>query len=300
MRPPGESSICSAWITAEHHAEEGATVSVSVQRAGASPSPPTHTVCFLGAQHCPLSRQTEGSGAVCRRLSRSWAAGAGGWGTAGSGGAACCEATRDPARGDLCFQRPSPLTQEQPPPANASVPGARTCRRRHRLAVACPMLTPPAEDEDSPGTGVPMATLLPPAPAPATMGHSHWLSYSSTERHFYTCGIQLIKKKNPSRKGCLQISTRTGRVNESARGADEGTFPVTVPVSPGRAMPSAQTPTARGPDLRLPDHSTLRPPSQGTGPVRRARVFGVEDGGTEAPAVENGAESVSTKGDAAT
>lgn len=40
-----------------------------------------------------------------------------------------------------------------------------------------------------------MATLLPPAPAPATMGHSHWLSYSSTERHFYTCGIQLIKKK---------------------------------------------------------------------------------------------------------
>lgn len=194
MRPPGESSICSAWITAEHHAEEGATVSVSVQRAGASPSH-THTVCFLGAQHCPLSRQTEGSGAVCRWLSRSWAAGAGGRGTAGSGGATRCEATRDPARGDLCFQRPSPLTQEQPPPANASVPGARTCRRRHRLAVACPMLTPPAEDEDSPGTGVPMATLLPPAPAPATMGHSHWLSYSSTERHFYTCSIQLIKKK---------------------------------------------------------------------------------------------------------
>lgn len=196
MRPPGESSICSAWITAEHHAEEGATVSVSVQRAGASP--PTHTVCFLGAQHRPLSRQTEGSGAVCRRLSRSWVAGAGGRSTAGSGGAMCCEATRDPARGDLCFQRPSPLTQEQPPPANASVPGARTCCRRHRLAVACPMLAPPAEDEDSPGTGVPMATLLPPAPAPATMGHSHWLSYSSTERHFYTCGIQLIKKKKSS------------------------------------------------------------------------------------------------------
>lgn len=132
---------------------------------------------------------------MCRWLSRSWVAGAGGRGTAGSGGATRCEATRDPARGDLCFQRPSPLTQEQPPPANASVPGARTCCRRHRLAVACPMLTPPAEDEDSPGTGVPMATLLPPAPAPATMGHSHWLSYSSTERHFYTCGIQLIKKK---------------------------------------------------------------------------------------------------------
>lgn len=185
-------------------------------------------------------------------------------------------------------QRFSPGGSDMPPPPPS------------RCGILCPMLTPPAEDEDSPGTGVPMATLLPPAPAPATMGHSHWLSYSSTERHFYTCGIQLIKKKNPSRKGCLQISTRTGRVNESARGADEGTFPVTVPVSPGRAMPSAQTPTAKGPDLRLPDHSTLRPPSQGTGPVRRARVFGVEDGGTEAPAVENGAESVSTKGDAAT
>lgn len=103
---------------------------------GRPPPPHTHTVCFLGAQHRPLSRQTEGSGAVCRWLSRSWVAGAGGRGTAGSGGAACCEATRDPARGDLCFQRPSPLTQEQPPPANASVPGARTCCRRHRLAVA--------------------------------------------------------------------------------------------------------------------------------------------------------------------
>lgn len=77
-------------------------------RGWGRPPPHTHTVCFLGAQHRPLSRQTEGSGAVCRWLSRSWAAGAGGRGTAGSGGAARCEATRDPAsRGRLHSRRNS-------------------------------------------------------------------------------------------------------------------------------------------------------------------------------------------------
>lgn len=239
---------------------------------------------------------------MCRWLSRSWAAGEGGRGTAGSGGAARCEATRDPARGDLCFQRPSPLTQEQPPPANASVPGARTCCRRHRLAVAssarCSLPQLRTKTHQAPGSlWPPCCPLRPPPPPWGTRTGSLTLQRKDIFTH---AAYSSLKKKNPSRKGCLQISTRTGRVNESARGADEGTFPVTVPVSPGRAMPSAQTPTAKGPDLRLPDHSTLRPPSQGTGPVRRARVFGVEDGGTEAPAVENGAESVSTKGDAAT
>lgn len=40
------------------HSEEEAIVSVSVQRAGHPPR-----VCFSGAQHRPLSRQTKGSGA---------------------------------------------------------------------------------------------------------------------------------------------------------------------------------------------------------------------------------------------
>lgn len=63
MRPPGESSICSAWITAEHHAEEGATVPVSVQRVGAS-SPP-HTQCASWAHSTALCQDRPRGAGLC-------------------------------------------------------------------------------------------------------------------------------------------------------------------------------------------------------------------------------------------
>lgn len=172
-------------------------MSVSVQRAGASPSPP-HTHSVLLGRTAPPFVKTDRGERGCVPLAVTELGGR-------SGRPGHCRVRRSRAlRGHT---RPSPGRPLLPEAVSTHAGTAAASQRfspggsdvlpppPSRCGILCPMLTPPAEDEDSPGTGVPMATLLPPAPAPATMGHSHWLSYSSTERHFYTCGIQLIKKK---------------------------------------------------------------------------------------------------------